>query len=231
LGAVLGVAGSNAVFNANSAENKALVDQAVAAVVAAQADTAADSGEPDPNRRYDVSADDDPFLGSPDAQVTIIEFSDFNCGYCGRYATETLNPLIEAYGDRVKFVYRDYPFLAQSSLDAAMAAQCAFEQSQAAFWSYHNSLFRSQGQFQRSFYISLAEQGGLDIDQFTTCLDTSKYRDEIVNDAMTAQQLGVRGTPAFFINGRFVSGAQPYTVFARMIEEELAALESGDSAS
>ncbi len=229
LGAVVSAAGSNALFNANSAENERLVREAVAQAIQARGDTAAaGSTDPDPNQRYDVSYDGDPFLGAADAQVVIVEFSDFNCGFCGRYARETLQPLVDAYGDRVRFVYRDYPFLAATSLDAALAAQCAHEQDN--FWGYHNALFSNQGQFSRETFLNIAQNLKLDMGAFTSCLDSQKYRDEIVEDALAAQELGVRGTPAFFVNGRFISGAQPYRVFAQAIDAELAALaEAGSS--
>jgi len=232
LGAVVSAAGSNALFNANSAENRRLIDEAVSAAVAAggsSANTA--STEPDPNRVYDVSADDDPFIGPADAQVVMIEFSDFNCGYCGRFARETLNPLMEAYKDRVKFVYRDYPILAQSSLDAALAAQCAFEQGN--FWDYHNALFNNQGSFGRDLYLQLAQELAFDVDSFTTCLDDQQYLNEIATDFNVARGFGLRGTPSFFINGRYISGAQPYQVFAGMLDEELAkaANSAGDTPS
>ncbi|MBI5667679.1 MAG: DsbA family protein [Chloroflexi bacterium] len=231
LGAVVSALGSNALFNANSRENQALIQDAVKAVASAQGSTDTASAEPDPNKVYDVSADDDPFRGTENAQVVMIEFSDFNCGFCGRFAQETLNPLMEKYGDRVKFVYRDYPILAQSSLTAALAAQCAYEQGK--FWDYHNVLFTNQGQFGREFFIQQASELGMDETAFTKCLDDQKYLDEIRNDAITAQTLGLRGTPAFFINGKYISGAQPYQVFADAIEAALqqAANPQGDSAS
>lgn len=231
LGAVVSAAGSNALFNANSAENRRLIDEAVSAAVAAGASSSANtaSAEPDPNRVYDVSADDDPFIGPADAQVVMIEFSDFNCGYCGRFARETLNPLMEAYKDRVKFVYRDYPILAQSSLDAALAAQCAFEQGN--FWDYHNALFNNQGSFGRDLYLQLAQEMAFDVESFTTCLDDQQYLNEIAADFNVAREFGLRGTPSFFINGRFISGAQPYQVFAGMLDEELAKVANSDTSS
>lgn len=225
LGALTSAAGSTALFNANSAENERLVREAVAQAVQARGDTAAGSTEPNPNQRYDVSYEGDPFLGTADAPVVIVEFSDFNCGFCGRYARETLQPLVDAYGDQVRFVYRDYPFLAATSLDAALAAQCAHEQDN--FWGYHNALFMSQGQFTREQFLNIAQSLKLDMAAFTSCLDSQKYRDEVVEDALAAQELGVRGTPAFFVNGRFISGAQPYQVFAQAIDAELAALAGG----
>lgn len=219
---VVSAAGSNALFNANSAENRRLIEEAVSAAVAAapvQDAPSAASSDPDPNRRYDVAVEGNPFRGAADAQVVMVEFSDFNCGFCGRYARETLNPLVDAFGDRVKFVYRDFPILAQSSYDAALAAQCAFEQGD--FWGYHNALFNNQGAFGRDLFLKIAADIGLDGDSFTDCLDNQKHRDSIVADAIDAQNLGLRGTPSFFINGRFVSGAQPYNVFADILNQEL----------
>lgn len=225
LGAVVSYLGvQGALFNANSAENRRLIDEAVSAAVAAGGGSGQDTAraEPDPNQRYDVSADDDPYQGPADAEIVMVEFSDFNCGFCGRYARETLNPLMEQYGDRVKFVYRDFPILAQSSLEASLAAQCAHEQGD--FWGYHNLLFDNQGSFTRELYLKLAGDLNLNVEQFTTCLDDQKFRDEVIADAMVAQELGLRGTPGFFINGRFISGAQPIAVFQGVIEEELTAL-------
>jgi protein-disulfide isomerase len=176
-----------------------------------------------------VSTDDDPYRGADDAKVVVIEFSDFNCTYCGRFARDTLNPLMEKYQDRVKFVYRDFPILAQSSLTASLAAECANEQGK--FWDYHNMLFNSQGQFARDFFIQQAEDMGMDVNAFTKCLDDQKYLDEIRNDAVTAQELGLRGTPGFFVNGKYISGAQPYQVFADAIEAELQQAANPQSSS
>jgi protein-disulfide isomerase len=219
---ILGAGVSFVVFTVNNNENRQLIDEAVKSVVAAlpeNTDTAA-SGEPNANEQYNVTVGNDPIWGNAEAQVVMIEFSDFNCSFCGRFAKQTLNPLMEAYADRVKFVYRDYPILAQSSLDSALAAQCAYEQDK--FWEYHNILFNSQGQFARDFYLQTAKDLELDVDKFTSCLDNQTFRDEVIKDATEAQQLGLRGTPSFFINGRYISGAQPYEVFSKMLDEELA---------
>lgn len=231
LGAVVSALGTNALFNANSSENQQLIQDAVQAVASASGSADTVSAEPDPTQKYDVSADDDPYRGLDDAEVVVIEFSDFNCSFCGRFASETLNPLMDEYGDRVKFVYRDFPILAQSSLTASLAAQCANDQGK--FWDYHNMLFASQGQFGREFFIQQAADMGMDEAAFTTCFDDQTHLDEIRNDAVTAQQLGLRGTPAFFINGTYISGAQPYQVFADAIEAELgqAANPPSDSVS
>lgn len=177
--------------------------------------------EPGAGQRRDVSVDDDPGIGSPDAPIIMIEFSDFQCPYCGRFATTTLDPILETYGDYIYFVYRDFPVLGPESTNAAIAAQCANDQEQ--FWAFHDLLFDNQQNLNRTTYLDFAGQLNLDIDTFTGCLDNETYLEEVQQDAATAQQLGATGTPTFFINGRYVSGAQPFDVFAGIIEEELAA--------
>jgi protein-disulfide isomerase len=228
LGILIGVVVANQQSGGVNAATRAVIQESVDAAMAAQADIIADAvaqARPpdleDPDSRFNVSAAEDPFLGAADATVEIIEFSDFNCGFCARWAEDTLTPIIENYGDRVRIYYRDYPILAETSLTAALAAQCAHDQGQ--FWEYHNILFANQGQFGNEQLVSYAEELGLDTATFNTCLTEQTHFDGVAADYQTAQQLGIRGTPAFFINGRPISGAQPYEVFAQMIEEELAA--------
>ncbi|MCB9453911.1 MAG: DsbA family protein [Anaerolineaceae bacterium] len=206
----------------NRAVNDALDARDATAAAIAQAQNGPVQGE-----FYTVSADDDPYVGAVDAPVEIVEFSDFNCTYCNRFYNETLSQVLETYGDQVRFVYRDFPILAQSSVTAALAAQCAFEQGD--FWDYHNVLFDNRGNFSREQLIGYAETLGLNIDQFTNCLDNQQYQAEIVADFQDAQALGIRGTPAFFVNGRFISGAQPFAVFASAIDAELAKLQGLDT--
>lgn len=177
--------------------------------------------QPQQGTRFDVSIDDDPSIGMPDAPITIIEFSDFRCPYCGRFATTTLEPILEAYGDYVYFVYRDFAILGPESINAAIASECADDQN--AFWTYHDLLFANQSNLSRQTYINLAEDLDLDVAVFTTCLDSEQHLDEVQADSVTVQQLGMTGTPTFFINGIYVSGAQPFELFAQIIEEELAA--------
>lgn len=175
--------------------------------------------EPGAGARVEVSVDDDPAMGSLDAPVTIIEFSDFRCPYCGRFATDTLESLLETYGDYIYFVYRDFAILGPESVNAAIASECADDQEQ--FWAYHDLLFANQSDLNRATYINLAGELNLDLETFTGCIDNETHLEEVQADSSTVQQLGSTGTPTFFINGRFVSGAQPFAVFARIIEEEL----------
>lgn len=169
-------------------------------------------------------ADNDPFLGAEDAVVTIVEFSDFNCSFCGRFAQQTLPRIIETYGDQVKFVYRDMPILAASSAPAAEASHCADEQG--AFWAFHDYMFDNTQARDRDAYIAFAEDNNLDVQAFTDCIDEGRYSGEVTLDLFDGQELGVNGTPAFYINGRFVSGAQPFDVFAAIIDMELEAAAS-----
>jgi protein-disulfide isomerase len=235
LGSVISGAAVSALFNANSVENQALITNASKALneenqaliaKAAQAVAQAGGGQQVAGLvqgdTYKVSMDDDPFRGSADAPVTIIEFSDFHCGFCGRFAAETLDPLLKNYEGKVRLVYRDYPFQTSGSVVAALAGQCMNEQGK--FWEFHDLTFKNQQALTREQFISYAEQLGVDVATFTTCLDSQKYMDKVRKDVADAQTLGVNGTPAFFVNGRFISGAQPYTFFASYIDEELGKL-------
>lgn len=164
--------------------------------------------------------DDDPAIGPKDAPVTIVEFSDFNCQYCKRFHDETLQPILEQYAGKIQFVYRDFPILGPSSIDAAVAAECANEQD--AFWEYHDVLFANQGDFSNDSLIGYAERLDLNIEAFSACLKDPAFVKEVNLDSTVAQQIGARGTPAFLINSQFVSGAQPLDAFAVLIDQELA---------
>jgi protein-disulfide isomerase len=173
--------------------------------------------------RYELPFDisDDPFRGNEDAPVVIVEFSDFTCGFCGRFAMETLNPLVEEYGDQVKLVYMDFPFLSQMSAPTSIAAECAHQQD--AFWEYHDTLFTNQRNLTQDGLVAFADELGLDVDAFNACLEDEAIIEQVRDDLLLGRELGVSGTPAFFVNGRFVSGAQPLDVFRQYIDEELAA--------
>lgn len=227
LGAGIAALASNAIFSANSAENQALIQRSVAAAVEASGGQQQARGL-QPGQRYDVSTDNDPSRGPEDAPVTIVEFSDFRCPYCGRFVAETLDPLLANYAGKVRMVYRDFPILGQESLVAALAGECMNDQGK--FWEFHNLTFSNQQSLSREQFISYAQQLGIDVPRFTTCLDNQEFLDEIRADATYAQNLGVTGTPAFFINGTFVSGAQPYEVFASIIDQELAKAANPDAA-
>lgn len=168
---------------------------------------------------------DEPAQGAEDAPVTIIEFADFRCGFCLRHFIQTLPALKEEYikTGKVRYVYRNFPILGVQSRWAALAAECAHEQGR--FWEYHDKLFTlaQQGQeLVRSRLKNVAAELGLDSAQFDSCLDSSKYLDEIQEDFALGQSEGVTGTPAFLINGGLLVGAQPIERFRELIEQELA---------
>lgn len=178
--------------------------------------TAASGGPP---TRLQVSADDDPALGPEDAPVVIIEFSDFSCPYCRRFHQQTFRPLLEAYPDQIRFVYRDFPILSPESFVAAQAAECAEEQD--AFWEFHDALFSGRYPLGREAYRAYAEELGLDAEALLACVDEGRYAAEVQADAQAAASLGVRGTPTFFINGIPLVGAQPLERFQQVIDGEL----------
>jgi protein-disulfide isomerase len=170
--------------------------------------------------RFEIPADDDPYLGPEDAPILIVEFSDFNCGFCRRFHSETFNALLEEYPDQIRFVYRDYPITSQESFYAAQAAECAHEQGK--FWDYHDLLFSGGLTLGRDTYVSYAEELGMDSEDLVNCLDSERYAEEVSGDASFASNLGLTGTPTFFINGIPLVGAQPLSQFTAVIDEELA---------
>lgn len=170
----------------------------------------------------EVSADDDPAIGPQDAPVLIVEFSDFQCSFCARFATETLGQILDTYGDQVRLVFRDFPLTSihSQAQKAAEASQCAYEQGK--YWEYHDSLFQNQQALDVDSLKGYAQELGLDTGAFNECLDFGKYTSEVQNDLAQGQSYGVTGTPTFFINGRLLRGAKPLSAFEAMIEEELA---------
>jgi protein-disulfide isomerase len=170
-------------------------------------------------QRFDVPTDGDPSIGPKGAPIVIVEFSDFNCGYCRKWYLDTLQTLLDRYPDQIQFFYLDYPLLAESSVTAAQAAQCAFEQG--AFWDYHDALFTREEPRNLDTYLLFAEELNLNIADFQECYDSEGTLDEIENDAVFAANLGIRGTPTFFINGIPLIGAHPIENFTNIIDEEL----------
>lgn len=181
-----------------------------------------------------VSLDDDPIKGNPDAEITIVEFSDFQCPFCARFYEQTL-PLIEQeYIDtgKVNLVYRDFPLqIHRNAVPAHIASECADEQGQ--FWPYHDMLFEKQKEWGSlpdeviiSQLLQYADDLGLEPDDFGSCLESAMFAQEIQNDYQDGVQYGVRGTPAFFVGNEqdgyvILSGAQPFGAFQSVIESML----------
>lgn len=175
-----------------------------------------------------VPLDDDPVLGSPDAPVTIIEYSEYLCPYCRTFVLETMPRIEEEYIDTglVKLVFRDFPVHGQSAVAIAMVAECAADQDK--FWEMHMFLWERTEQWSASEDILATFQGyadelDMDTDEFTSCLTEGTTVDRIIEDYNIGVQDGVSGTPAFFINGTPIRGALPFEEFQKVIEEMLAA--------
>jgi protein-disulfide isomerase len=172
--------------------------------------------------RFEVTLTDaDPSLGNPTAPVTIVEFSDFQCPFC-LSVVPTLKKIRDVYGDKVRLVWKDFPLtqIHPQAFKAGEAGHCAAEQGK--FWEFHDQVFANQQAMQPEDLKRYAAGVGIDAERFTACLDTSKHA-EIVRDGVAqGTRLGVNSTPTVFVNGRRVSGAQPYEVFAGVIDEELA---------
>jgi protein-disulfide isomerase len=182
-----------------------------------------------------VSADDDPMRGDPNAPITIIEFSDFQCPFCARFHSNTLPLIQEEYIDtgKVNLVYRDFPLqsIHPNALPAAVAAECANEQGK--FWEYHDILFEKQSSWNKldlnaigSALSQISTEVGLEKQQFDSCLESGKYIDEVQKDLRDGKDYGVTGTPAFFIGNEEdgfeqISGAQSINIFRSIFNQQL----------
>jgi protein-disulfide isomerase len=172
-----------------------------------------------PRNEIEVSADD-PVIGPASAPVTLVEFSDFQCPFCQRVAP-TLKQVKDKYGDKVRVVWKDFPLtqIHPQAFKAGEAAHCAADQGK--FWEYHDQLFANQQALQPTDLKKHAADLGLDAGAFATCLDTSKYGERVRDGVAEGSRLGVNSTPTIYINGRVLSGAQPYETFVSVIDEEL----------
>jgi len=168
--------------------------------------------------KIEVELGNAPVRGNPDARITIVEFSDYQCPFCRR-SQSTLKEVEKKYEGKLKMVFKDFPLsFHDRAMPAAQAARCAGEQGK--YWEYHDKLFSSDGLSDEDFK-RYAGEVSLDKAAFEACLAANKYRTEIAADMSQGQALGVSGTPAFFINGRFLSGAQPLEAFSAIIDEEM----------
>jgi protein-disulfide isomerase len=172
-------------------------------------------------------AKEGPKRGSDKAPVTLIEFSDFRCSFCRKFWQTTLPLLDKKYirAGKVKFIYRHFAVLGKPSEIGAQAAECAWEQGK--FWEYHDKLFASAASllaFSDGKLKSYAQELGLKDRAFNQFLDSGRHLKKVEGETAIGALLGARGTPAFFLNGQLLVGAQPFEVFASLIEKELAKL-------
>jgi len=169
--------------------------------------------------RLAVSAAKGATKGQPNAPIEMIEFSDFQCPFCQR-AHATVEQVLATYGDRIRFVYRHYPVQGHAAAKpAAEASECAKEQGK--FWPFHDRLFANTSKLSDADLKAHAAAVGVDTATFNACVDSHKYRSVVEADARDGDAVGVNGTPAFYINGRMISGAQPFEVFKKLIDDEL----------
>lgn len=180
---------------------------------------------PTPSEPVDVPIDGAYAIGDPNAPVTIVEYTDYQCPYCSRHYSQTFGQLKSQYVDtgEVYYVFKDFPLeqIHPQARTAAFAARCAGEQD--AFLEMHGVLFSRQQEWNgrsdaADIFSSFAGDLGLDVTAFDTCVDSQKYDDAVQADLDEAVGFGVRGTPAFFVNGTFVNGAQPIGAFQQAIQ-------------
>lgn len=172
-----------------------------------------------------------PVLGDPNAPVTLVEFGDYQCYFCNQFFHTTEDNLFKNYVEsgKVKVIFKDYTIIGPDSITAAHAAHCANDQGQ--FWAYHDILYNNwtgenNGWASSENLLKFAGDVGLDIEQFSQCMIDSKHTSIIANSNQDAKDLGLTGTPAFFVIGpdnkvTKIGGAQPYDVFERIFNSEL----------
>ncbi len=169
--------------------------------------------------RLEVATGDLEGRGPATAPVTIIAFSDYECPYCKR-AEETVEAVIAAYPDKIRYYHRDFPLeFHANARPAAEAARCA--NAQGKFWPYRTALFASQT-LTEDRLRAIADETGVDRAKFDECLASDQFVAGIDKDVLDGGGVGVNGTPAFFVNGRMLSGAQPVEAFKEIIDAELA---------
>ena len=163
--------------------------------------------------------------GDPKAPVTIIEFSDFQCPFCKK-TESTLNALLTKYNGRVKLAFMDFPLqeIHPQAFSAAEAARCAGEKGR--FWEYHDALYADQSKLSEAELLTRARALRLDEKSFQSCIEGGKFKSKVESDVEQGKKAGIVGTPGFFINGVFLSGAQPQAEFERIIDNQLALVEA-----
>ncbi len=169
-----------------------------------------------------------PSQGDADAPVVMIEYGDFRCTFCGKFAREVEPQLEKKYVESgtLRMEWRDFPYLGRESVDAALAARAAQEQGR--FWEYHDLLYENQsGGFSEEKLVELAREAGLDVERFEGDLASDRFERAVAEDFQKGQEMGISGTPTFVINGRVVAGLQPVEMFEEAIERAKAEAERG----
>jgi protein-disulfide isomerase len=223
---VLGISivGSSFLLTSSIDRASVQVSQAVANLKAVKGadgalQAAAASGRPQQGKIYEVDIGDAPAKGPKTAKVTIVEFSDFQCPYCSRVGP-TLAQIQKEYPKNVRIVFKHMPLSFHEQAPAAhQAAEAA--RIQGKFWEMHDKIFSAQRDLTPATFERYAKEIGLDVAQYKRDVNSPAVRNRLKSDSAQATKLGVTGTPSFFINGRFLSGAQPYASFKSAIDEAL----------
>jgi protein-disulfide isomerase len=167
-----------------------------------------------------------PYLGASSAKVTVVEYADYECPFCEKFFSGVWPELYAKYvkTGKIKFFYQDFAFLGPDSNTAAEATHCAADQNK--FWQYHDYLFSNQGQEGSGWATAdhqkqFAQAVGLNTAQFNQCLDSGKYKTEVLNETAAGKSYGVSGTPTVFVNGVAIVGAQPASAFEKAIDAAL----------
>jgi protein-disulfide isomerase len=167
------------------------------------------------------SANDDPSWGPSNAKVTVVEFGDFECSSCRSWFNSVYTRLATNYSDKIRFVFRDFPLpqFASESKPAAVAANCAGEQGK--YWDYFRILYSDPRGLAAAELQIYAQEVGLNLSSFNSCIASGKYDAEIQADIDDGMRMGVNGTPTFFINGKPISGPVTFEAFQQRIDAEL----------
>jgi protein-disulfide isomerase len=169
----------------------------------------------------------EPGKGPANAKVIIVEYSDFQCPFCSRGYNTMEKEVLKQYGDKVRFYYKNYPLPFHPwAKPGAIAVECAKQQKPEAYWTLYSSYFENQGQITadnlKEKSTGFLANSGIDMAKWNDCFDNKKTAPQVEAQMQEGSSVGVRGTPGFIINGRLVSGAQPFDAFKNIIDDELA---------
>lgn len=174
--------------------------------------------------KVEIEEGDNPAIGPKDAPVKIVEFTDYQCPFCGK-ARPTVNQILKEYKGKVRYVIRDFPLgFHKDAPKAHEAARCAGEQNK--YWDFNKRLFENQREIKEEDLKKYAGEVKLKMDKFNECLSSGKYTAIVRENQEYGEKVGVSGTPAFFVNGRMISGARPFSAFKEIIDDELRAADN-----
>lgn len=179
----------------------------------------------EPGERVTVEGVDvtrDPVLGPDDAPVTIVEFSDFECPFCARFANNTAPALRRQYGEKIRWIFVNNPLqsIHPRAYDAGLAGECVAAQGK--FWDFYDVAFSGRYSLSKPDLMAMGRDVGVDMEEYRSCFESAEYAEEMAEDIKEGQKFYILGTPTFFINGRRLEGAQPPEAFAAVIDSILA---------